>query len=100
MRLSLLFSLSFCKGHNIQTQGESEQIIFSTISNMHTLHNPNILPHHTPQGFVEIAMPKGEICLTEKLSQAGEPVVCHKNRETEVPLSIRAGRKKTFTGMK
>lgn len=34
-----------------------------------------------------------------KLSQAGEPVVCHKNRETEVPLSIRAGRKKTFTGM-
>lgn len=44
--------------------------------------------------------PMGEICLTEKLSQAGEPVVRHKNRKTEVPLSIRARRKKAFTGIK
>lgn len=80
---------------SVQTQGESEEINFSTIANMHTSPSSNILAHHTPQGFVTRA--KGEIHLTETLSPAGEPMVHHR---VQVPQTVGARRKKTFTGIK
>lgn len=83
--------MGFVKGTS-NKQGESEQINLSTISNTHTLHNPNTLAHHTPQECAQIAM--REKC-QEKLSQAGEPAVRHKCTAVHrVPLSIKARQKK------